>query len=251
METFAQLGIPFPLFEAPVTEASDYIGLSDCGFCGEKKQHCFSLGIGDAIVVPCSNCEAENALSASDRIDVSCRACDEMISFPPVHSGENGIQICYACLRAGKGCITKSTELGLVSWGQAFDGVTGGVPELNSTEFEMVLLYPEDDWYGAHVPSQHLFELLRTPCFHSWQDETWLFCCKKPMTYTGGWETVATSLQSYEREKKFFESMRPEAQDLAEWEWIGEKIFNPQSGFSAYLYLCKECGCQQVTWDSG
>jgi hypothetical protein len=33
-ETFADLGIPFPLFEAPAKEASEYKSLGRCKLCG-------------------------------------------------------------------------------------------------------------------------------------------------------------------------------------------------------------------------
>lgn len=46
MTTFAELGIPFPLFEAPTSEASDYVGLSSCRLCEVKSRHCFRLDIG-------------------------------------------------------------------------------------------------------------------------------------------------------------------------------------------------------------
>ncbi len=81
--------------------------------------------------------------------------------------------------------MTKSTEFGMVSCDQAFQGVTHGVPGLRTDQFEVVLMDPEEDWYGVRVPSEHLWELLRTPGFHSWQDECWLFCCHRPMTYLG------------------------------------------------------------------
>ena len=43
MPTFAELGIPFPLFEAPVKETFDYQGIASCEICGRADQHCFSV----------------------------------------------------------------------------------------------------------------------------------------------------------------------------------------------------------------
>src|SRR5579885_3919248 len=92
-----------------------------------------------------------------------CRACGSAVPFPASLEKVKDIRICYDCLRAGRGAITKSTEFGMVSWEQAFRGVTHGLPGLETTEFERVLIDPEDDWYGVRVPHEHLFELLRTP----------------------------------------------------------------------------------------
>jgi tetratricopeptide (TPR) repeat protein len=62
MATFSDLGIPCPLFEAPTTEASDDTGLATCRICGGKDRHCFELGIGDALILPCPACGTENGL---------------------------------------------------------------------------------------------------------------------------------------------------------------------------------------------
>src|SRR5262249_9228104 len=67
MATFAELSIPFLLFEAPTTEASDYAGSATCRLCGGRDRHCFELGIGDALIWPCPDCGAENGLDAHDR----------------------------------------------------------------------------------------------------------------------------------------------------------------------------------------
>ncbi len=193
MMTFAELGIPFPLFEAPTSEASHYVGLSTCSICGVKEQHTFHLRVGCAVILRCS-CGAENGLNTSDRKDIPCRGCGDAI---PVWwiLGDDPIDICYPCLRAGKGAITKDTEFGMVSWEQAFQGITHGAPGLRTDQFELVEIDPEEDWYGVRVPNQHLFELLRTPTFSSWQGERWLFCCKRPMTYVGDWQHVNSTLR--------------------------------------------------------
>ncbi len=53
MATFADLGIPFPLFEAPTTEASDYAGVATCRLCGGKGCHCFEVG---HLILSCPTC---------------------------------------------------------------------------------------------------------------------------------------------------------------------------------------------------
>ena len=126
MTTFADLGIPFPLFEAPTGEASDYRGMANCRCCGGQDRHCFKLGIGDAMILPCPSCGTENGLGVDDGADVMCRSCGITIAFPESMKDKEHSLICYGCLRAGKAAMTKDTEFGMVSWDQAFKGVTHG-----------------------------------------------------------------------------------------------------------------------------
>src|SRR5262245_9881541 len=139
MTTFADLGIPFPLFEAPTQEAAEYVGQVACVLCGQRKQHCFVLRIGCAILLPCPACGTSNGLDTSDRQATPCRACQAEIPFPDSLKNRE-IHVCYTCLRDRKAAITKDTEFGMVSWEQAFAGVTHGVPGLRTDEFETVLV---------------------------------------------------------------------------------------------------------------
>jgi hypothetical protein len=52
--------------------------------------------------------------------------------------------------------MTKDTEFGMVSWDQAFRGVTHGVPGLWTDQFEVVPIDPDRDWNGVRIPSEHL-----------------------------------------------------------------------------------------------
>ncbi len=243
--TFDELGIPFPLFEAPAKAASNYAGQATCRLCGNRDQHCFDLGIGDAVILTCPACGVENGLDADDRADSSCRSCGSAIPFPAALQKCKQLCVCHACLRAGKAAMTKDTELGMVSWEQAFAGVTHGVPGLKSSDFELVLVDPEEDWYGARVPAEHLFELLRTPGILSWQDACWLFCCKRPMTYLGGWSDVLASRHQPEDPRDFFDRLAPEGVEKDEvWEAIDS------NRACLYVYHCKSCGRFRSTWDS-
>jgi uncharacterized protein CbrC (UPF0167 family) len=181
--TFAQLVIPFSLFEGPADQAGEYCGLGACSLCGKKRQHCFRLGIGCAIMSGCPSCGAANGLRADDREDSYCRQCKTPIAFPDLGGGE--IKTCYSCLRSGKAAISKDTELGMIDWEQAFEGVTHGVPGLNRSDFEMV---PKgDDWVGARLPQEVMFELLRTPTYSTIQGERWQYCCRRPMIFLSEW----------------------------------------------------------------
>ena len=90
------------------------------------------------------------------------------------------------CLSAmGKAAITKDTELGMISWEQAFEGITHGLPGLIRDDFEMVAT--DDDWVSARLPQGMMFELLRTPNYDTIQGECWQFCCQQPMVFVGEW----------------------------------------------------------------
>ncbi|MEO6811656.1 MAG: CbrC family protein, partial [Isosphaeraceae bacterium] len=177
MTTFSDLGIPFPLFEAPTTEATDFTGLATCRLCGGRDRQCFELRSRDALILSCPACGGENGLDADSQSDIRCRSCEALVSLPELLKTKKQLLVCYACLQAGNAAMTKDTEFGMVSWEQAFRGVTHGLPGLQTDQFERVLVSPEEDWYGARIPAEHLWELLRTPSFHSWQGERWLFCC--------------------------------------------------------------------------
>jgi uncharacterized protein CbrC (UPF0167 family) len=182
-KSFTQLGIPFPLFEGPADQANEYYGLDTCSLCGTKRQHCFRIGIGCDLMLGCPKCLATNGLDADDRVKGCCRECKTSVPFPEIEDDE--IKACYRCLRAGKAAITKDTELGMVSWEQAIDGITHGVPGLNRPDFEMVP--KEDDWIGARLPKEMMLELLRTPTYNTIQGDQWQFCCRQAMVFIGEW----------------------------------------------------------------
>jgi uncharacterized protein CbrC (UPF0167 family) len=248
MTTFAELGIPFPLFEAPTSESSDYVGLSTCGLCDARARHCFRLDIGCRVVRPCPACGMDNGLDAHDRKDSPCRSCGSAVPFPDSLKQLKDLHICHACLRAGRGAITKDTEFGMVSWDQAVQGVTHGMPGLETAEFERVLIDPDDDWYGVRVPQEHLFELLRTPSFHNWQDETWLFCCKRPMTYIGEWASVVKVQFRGAEPRAVFESVFDPDDSSKEdvWERLADRKWDT---ICVYVFQCKTCHRFRSTWD--
>jgi hypothetical protein len=94
MPTFTDLGIPFPLFDAPTTEASDYAGMATCRLCGNESRHCFEPGIGDALILPCPSCGVENGLSADGRRDVACRGCGSTVPFPKPLRPKKQLLVC-------------------------------------------------------------------------------------------------------------------------------------------------------------
>jgi uncharacterized protein CbrC (UPF0167 family) len=237
--TFAQLGIPFPLFEGPSEQASEYCGIAACSLCSKKGQHCFQLGIGCAIVLKCPSCGTTNGLDTSDYEDSHCRHCHATIPFPEL--GGNEIKVCYSCLRNGKAAITKDTVLGMISWEQAFEGVTHGVPGLNRNDFEMVP--KEDDWVGARLPQEMMFELLRTPTYSTIQGERWQFCCRQPMVFIGEWSREEFSRRAPDGDgRRFFEAI---VEDTVPGLW--EDKLHDITG--VYVFRCASCGRLTARWD--
>lgn len=250
MTTFADLGIPFPLFEAPTSETSDYVGLATCHLCGGKDRHCFEV---DDLIVPCPACGDENIHITDGRRDLanSCRSCDSPIPCPKLAVAEGPVLVCYDCFRAGKAAITKATEFGIVGPEEAFEGGAGGVPGLETDQFEMVRVDPDDDdgddGCAVRIPTEHMWELLRTPLFLSWQQECWLFCCKKPMTYVGRWENVMKSLRPDNPRAFYLDLFGPDDEERG---WIGEDFDGDVGGMSLYIYQCKSCHRFRATHDA-
>ena len=195
-------------------------------------------------MLACPVCGTENGLDANDREDGKCRSCKTVIKFPTI-ADEEDVLICYECLRAGKGAMTKNTEFGMVSWEQAFQGVTHGLPGLHTDEFERVLVDPEDEWYGVRMPSEHLFELLRTPTYTTWQGEDWQFCCKRPMTYIGDWSTVSKALKRGGNPQTLFETIVGSSVLSREVVWA--RVL--EGSISLYVFECKACGRKRSHWD--
>lgn len=241
MPTFADLGIPFPLFEAPIDEASGYEGIATCRLCGSEGKQCFQV---EWLIRPCSDCGQAVGHSFEARRDVPCRSCGTTSLFPESLKETKRLLACYECLRAGKAAIGKDTEFGAVCWEEAVQGVTHGVPGLQTDQFEVVPINPEGDWYGVRIPSEQLWELLRTPGFHSWQGEQWLFCCQVPMSYLGGWRNALEVLRP-EDPAAFFRGLFDPGDEARDW---GYESFEPGHA-SLYVYRCRRCNRCRATWD--
>ena len=89
---------------------------------------------------------------------------------------------CYDCFRASG--HTMNTEYGMVRPEDARAGVTHGVPldpkrlpDLPLVAHPIDPAFPDEHWYSIKCDPQDLEELTRTPKYHTWQGEQWLFCC--------------------------------------------------------------------------
>src|SRR4051812_32580505 len=105
--TFTDLGIRFPLFEAPVREASEYRGAGTCTLCLREADHCFEPS---DVALACPTCGSEGWLWADGRGGV-CRRCGGRQSLPD--GSAVPALCCYPCLRVGRAAITKDTVLGM------------------------------------------------------------------------------------------------------------------------------------------
>lgn len=244
MTTFAELGMPFPLHDAPMSASNDsnFVGDGSCSNCGVTGTPSFKLRIGSALIVPCPACAAENGLEVSDKSAVNCRQCDVPISPPEPILREADPKICYACLRAGKAALTKDTEYGMVSWEQGFSGVTHGLPGLKTEQFEIVPMSEDGKWLGVRLPREAIWELLRTPTYNTWQGETWLFCCKSPMTFKGEW--TQDQFRQHDSYGDGEELLISAVSDLPEqgWEAVGH-------GICVYMFECQQCRRFRGHWD--
>jgi uncharacterized protein CbrC (UPF0167 family) len=215
-ETFADLGIPFPLFEAPVDEASGYIGTAACLLCGTPNRHCFELGVGVQVVVECKSCGEQNGLDTVEDMVKPCRSCGAPVQL--LLDPDEEAAVCYQCLRAGKAAIVKDTVLGMVDWDEANEGTA--------------------------APKELLFELVRTPGYTTWQGEQWQFCCNRPMVYAGIWDQEDFEEHAPDGNgKAFFIDIVDEADDEL---WEDGQM---DAAITVYVFRCPNCGNYKAHWD--
>ena len=236
--TFADLKAPFPLFEAPISQASDFHGEGICSICHQNSEVCFKLDIGCDVIQACPQCGVENGLDASDQEDCACRKCGSSVPFPDV-DGE--LICCYGCLRGGRAAITKDTVLGMISWEHAIEGLTHGRPGLKHPDFELV---PTDsDWVRAKIPQAMMFELLRTPTYSSIQGDQWQFCCKQPMIFLGEW--TRDDFRRHAPDGNGQALFHQIVQDIVPGLW--EDQLHDETGI--YVFRCPACSRLTAHWD--
>jgi hypothetical protein len=182
MATFAELGIPFPLYRGQVKECSDYHGPGVSSISGVPSDHCFKLGIGGSLVLECRACRQTVLHNCGDAGPVVCSAC----STETIAQSKGKFLITYEELRQGLGLIVKDTEIGMISYEQYQLGQSHGSPYPDSLHgFDVI--QNADGWYCAKLDRQDMHELLRTPNYVTWQGERWLFHQRKPMIFLGEW----------------------------------------------------------------
>ena len=129
----------------------------------------------------------------------------------------------------------------MISWEQAFEGVTHGRPGLHSDEFEMV---PRgDDWTGVRLPHSVMYELLRTPTYSTIQGDCWLFCCRCPMVYVGEWSRDEFTRRAPDGDgRRYFSRV---VRDTVPGLW--EEELHDVTG--VYVFRCPACGAYSAHWD--
>lgn len=237
--TFEELGAAFPLFDAPPTDALDFVPEGECSMCGKRHAVCFELGIGSDVVIECASCGAENGLDADDRCDGNCHACGAGIKFPPIP--EERILCCYTCLRTGRAAITKDTMFGMISFDQVVEGLTHGVPKLKRSDFDVVKT--DSGWDRVRLPKEMMLELVRTPTYATIQGECWQFCCRRPMVFIGTWSRADFAARAPDSNgQNFFKEV---VQDVVPGLW--EDQLHDETG--VYVFRCPTCGRLTGHWD--
>ncbi len=232
-KTFAELGIPFRLYEAPIACCSNFLGRGACSLCQRPEQWIFRAGVGDYLVVACAHCDQINALGCSDKKDVTCSKCAELMIWPL--SRVDDVRVCYNCMRAGRVWFTQDTALGMVRWEDAQRGWTHGVPLEMNVSLSSRPSADDPEWYEYALPPDDAEELGRTPGYISWQSESWPFHCGRVMVYIGEPKARPRSENTPEVVAAVEALIEREGWDL--------KGVDPWKSFlCVYVFRCDVCG---------
>jgi uncharacterized protein CbrC (UPF0167 family) len=238
-KTFRDLGIPFPLFDAPTSEAAEYKGTGRCSLCRKEGAHRFELDCAD-VIVRCSVCAVESELEAHDLIEQTCHACGNRLNISA--SDQSAEVACYGCLREGRVAIHKDTELGMIRHEDAMRGITHGMPVLDRQDVELVRPI-HTTWVCAKLSTPTMLELIRTPTYLTIQGEKWLFCCGGPMVYIGPWSREKFSeIAPDGNGRAFFHQV---VDDTIEGLW--EDTLHDETG--VYVFRCPVCKKYRAHWD--
>jgi hypothetical protein len=203
---FADLGISFPLFAAPETEALGYLGLDHCEVCGANGAHAFTCRIDGHQGKACYEClRAGRAWIPKDTV--------------------------IGAVSASSATRGQTDAVGL----RRSDLQGYGFPVVpNDVEPEL------PDWSYVLVPSSDLLELVRTPDFLTWQGCQWLFCCRKPMVYIGAWKEPDFERHAGSSDPaEFFRSVVVSPQ-IGPFVWGQHAPLGGAGG--PYVFRCQACG---------
>ncbi len=150
--TFADLGIPFALFEAPVGSCGRYVGRGFCAVTKVEHPRCFEV---DAIRVTCASCGGR--AYAGERAG-ACAGCGREVE--AAVAADATLVASYDAIAQGDAVFALETELGPLAGGVIVDA-------------------------RAEVDRAALAELAGTPPYTTWQGESWLFHCERPMVFVG------------------------------------------------------------------
>ena len=231
-QSFAQLGIPFPLYEAAVETCSDFIGRGECSVCARDEQWIFDAS--GELVVACSKCGRNNALTCVFKADSVCTNCAAPVVWPLARASQ--ITVCYDCLRAGRVYLNHDMALGLIEWK---DAERGWIEFYRIDDLDPIIVATpvegEEMMRRYEFGRGDLVELGRTPVYSTWQSERWLFHCGHPMVYLG------QPLESPESEvaPEIAAALREVVQSQG---WDFEPWADESSRTCVYLFRCQICG---------
>lgn len=240
--TFAELGIPFPLFDAPAKYPAQYFGAGECVLCYTRGL-CFRMGVGDDVLEACRHCGVVSVLSADSKAaEVPCDNCRKPI---PINPEYHKALVCYLCLRAGRVAIMNVTEYGMVRYVDAIVGKTHGTPSTNPPDF--AISRNEEDWIQVHVPKEWLVELTWTPTYSTTQGETWLFHCARPMVCLGDWGESDFIRHAPDGNGKALFERTVDGAESGLWDamWAGQM----RDSFAIFMFHCPVCGTYRGHWD--
>jgi hypothetical protein len=151
-------------------------------------------------------------------------------------------ELCYLCFRSGLSDSAIDTELGMVTRELAETGMTHGLPLNDPSEFAnygttahpIDPRFPSETWFHIHVSAKWLKELLRTPRYHTWQGERWLFCCQRPMVFRASLPADLLGNSAAEIEVKIRRFL-----DNPRWQ---DTVGAGHSSHTYYLFSCSDCG---------
>lgn len=259
LTTFADLGIAFPLFEAPVRYCAAHVGPATCDRCHLDLNYFTQLS--DIFWIgPCPDCGTVNRRAFEKRVAGEfklvwdCVACEAKLTDQILEWTKEEHLVCFRCAQEQGVEFSKDTEFGLVDSDAVELGVTGGVPGLTDADgFELVVV--NENWNdtdiaqyrvvsaGVRIAPELLRDLLRTPLFCGWQQEKWLFCCRRPMIYMGHWLDVVQMRQPKDR-AELFRTIYETAYTVdttPQDDWLTASLDFEATDPEMYVFRCPEC----------
>ena len=214
--TFADLGMPFPLFQADFDIAVEWARATTCGFCATAVEHGFLVGEHQSfpsentnkLVVPCAACGARNRFPvAAPKVQKVC-GCGSKLAFPKRRGKK--LFACYPCIQAGR-----------VEFGH--------------------------DRAPGDVQREDLAELERTPTFFANQGERWPNCCGRLMTYIGKWAPADFAVNAPDGDGQGLLARIIEPGTHAEIEVLWDALDAGWVDFN--VFQCRLCGRLQANED--
>lgn len=218
MTTFDDLGIPFPLYKAPVETCASYVGERICVVSGEARRHCFQADGWFLRTCPSCGLETVHDLFYGRS---NCYECKEPLPEPAETC------VSYEELRAGRAGFGRDTVYGLVTrreletgWCDGYSGRSYPGVETRTSESGRLQI---------RVPTQELVQLSSTPDYLAIQGACWRFSETRPLVYVGVWkqEDFAKNAPQGMTGRDFFLDILEDA-DPRLWEsfgWIEVHVF--------------------------